>query len=154
MILSTVLLMYAAKLNFINEYARQLEIKHGIEKELILAIIKVESNFNPNAIGKTHKERGLMQLRPTFHKASFDIKENMDEGVTYLAKMRKVCNNRYKEAWFVCYNTGSNVKLEFVQASNYYQKVKVAYGEQKRKSSIYRMCSSQSSSKLCNQAIP
>lgn len=154
MLLSTTLIAYALKLSYIQSYASYLETQTGIEKELILAIIKVESNFNQYAIGKTHKERGLMQLRPTYHKASFNIKDNMDEGVAYLMYLKKRCTKKYGEAWFVCYNHGPNKTLDFVKDSNYYQKVKAAYNEQKKASELYRMCKSSSTSKFCIKAIP
>jgi hypothetical protein len=154
MILSTLLISSAITYTTIKDQVVYEASKYGIEPELVLAIIKVESNFNYMAIGKTHKERGLMQLRPKYFKASFNPSENIQEGISYLAKVKRLCKNRYGEAWFVCFNHGPNRTLAFVKDSNYYQKVKVAYGEQKRKSSIYRMCSSQSSSKFCNQANP
>ena len=154
MILTTILLSSAITYTTIRDQVYFEASKYGIEPELVLAIIKTESNFNPKAVGRSHKERGLMQLRPTYFKASFEPSANIQEGVEYLAKVRKLCYSKYGEAWFVCYNTGSNRTLEFVKLSNYYQKVKVAYVEQKKQSSIYRMCSSRSSSKFCNQAVP
>ena len=99
MILTTILLSSAITYTTIRDEVYFQASKHGIEPELVLAIIKTESNFNPKAVGKTHKERGLMQLRPKYHKASFDIKENIEEGVTYLAKLKKICKKRYQEAW-------------------------------------------------------
>lgn len=154
MILSSLLLAHAMKLALISDYAYYLGKKHGIEPELILAIIKVESNFNQYAVGKTHKERGLMQLRPTFHKASFDIMENLEEGVAYLQQMKRRCSKKYGEAFFVCYNHGSNKTLDFVKDSNYYQKVRKAYDEQKKATAIHRMCSPFSQNKFCLKAIP
>lgn len=153
MILSSVALVYAMKLAFIHDYAYYLGRKHGIEPELILAIIKVESNFNQYAVGKTHKERGLMQLRPTFHKASFNIEENLEEGVAYLQQMKRRCSKKYGEAWWVCFNHGANKTLDFVKDSNYYQKVRKAYDEQQKKT-LYRMRKTSGTSKLCVRAIP
>lgn len=153
MILTTILVSSAITYTTIRDQVYYEATKHGIEPELVLAIIKTESNFNPKAIGKTHKERGLMQLRPKYFKASFEPSANIEEGVEYLAKIRKLCKNRYKEAWFVCFNHGPNKTLTFVKDSNYYQKVKVAYEQEKKKSSN-RVCASRSTSKFCNGALP
>lgn len=105
--------------------------EYGIDPTLILSIVQVESNYKPAAIGKSHKERGLMQLRPKyFPDATFDIEQNMRMGVKHLVKMRKACINKYKEAWFICYNLGPNGKLiNHPKKFPYYTKVMVAYGE-------------------------
>jgi len=62
--------------------------KYGLEPELVIAIIKVESNFNPKAW--SHKDaRGLMQLIPATARRfkvsnSWDPVENMRGGMAYL----------------------------------------------------------------------
>lgn len=100
---------------------------YGIERELILAIIKVESNFEVKAVGKSHKERGLMQLNPRyFPTARFDVASNLRQGVRYLARVREACYERYREAWFICYNTGPNARLKKPKTFSYYKKVMYA----------------------------
>jgi len=107
--------------SIINKYAAA----YRISPALVKAIIKVESNFNEQAVGRTHKEVGLMQLHPRyFPLASFDPAANIKMGVKYLAKMRQACYSRYKEAWFICYNTGPNTKRQVnVKLNKYYKKV-------------------------------
>ena len=62
--------------------------KYGLEPELVIAIIKVESNFNPKAW--SHKDaRGLMQLIPATARRfkvsnTWDPVENMRGGMAYL----------------------------------------------------------------------
>lgn len=105
---------------------------YGIEEELIHAIVKTESNYDTKAIGKRYKERGLMQLRPTFFpKAKLDVASNLRMGVKYLAKVREICYPKYADAWFVCYNTGPYAKkLAKPTLHSYYRKVQYAKKEQ------------------------
>lgn len=74
--------------------------KYGVEEELALAIIQVESNFNQYA--KSSKNAiGLMQLQEDFairwkgKKDYFDIKNNLDAGIHWIAYLSSKCNNNY-----------------------------------------------------------
>lgn len=119
-----------------NQAAKEavhLEAKYGIEAELILAIAKVESNFKVGAVGSSHGEIGLMQLRPTFFpKATFDVKNNMELAARHLSAIRPRCKAKYGQAWWVCYNIGQN-RAATVKARSlpYYSKVMAAYGKEK-----------------------
>lgn len=62
--------------------------KHGVDPYLVKAVIKAESNFDPNAVSPKNAQ-GIMQLIP--ETASdygvsdpFDAKDNMEGGVQYL----------------------------------------------------------------------
>ena len=44
-----------------RQYVEKYAEKYGVEKELLYAVIKVESKFDPNAISKS-KAKGLMQI--------------------------------------------------------------------------------------------
>jgi len=83
-------------------------IKQQVDPVIALAVAKVESDFNPNAVGSVG-EIGVYQLRPEFHDVKKgDVKHNVKVGVRYLKRMEAVCREKYKDAWYVCYNTGPN----------------------------------------------
>lgn len=80
---------------FSQEVERAAEI-YGIEKERIYAVMKVESNFNPNVVSKANA-RGLLQIIPSTYKELcqkrgvdyrqedlFDPAINIDFGIYYL----------------------------------------------------------------------
>lgn len=67
---------------------RKLSSKYGIPAEIILSIIKVESDFDPGALSPKGA-MGLMQLMPSTAQAlgvrdPFDPEENLEAGVRYL----------------------------------------------------------------------
>lgn len=88
----------------IEQYAEQ----HGLDPVLVIAVMRVESCLDRNAVSRAGA-RGLMQLMPaTAHELGvrdiFDPAENIRGGTTYLAQMLKRFNNT--ELALAAYNAG------------------------------------------------
>lgn len=83
--------------------------KYGVDRNLILAIIKQESNFNPNAVSSAGA-KGLMQLMDFNSEAygltnPFDIDENIEAGVKHIKGYLNMFNGNL-EMSLMAYNGG------------------------------------------------
>jgi soluble lytic murein transglycosylase-like protein len=72
----------------LNGLIEEAAFRHQIDPDLIRAIIRVESNFDPNAVSPAGA-RGLMQLIPSTAmrfgvQNAFDPRSNLDGGIRYL----------------------------------------------------------------------
>jgi soluble lytic murein transglycosylase-like protein len=83
--------------------------KEGLDTKLVIAVIKVESNFNRFAVSPKGA-KGLMQLMPSVQKdegvkSIFDPTDNISAGVRYLKKLLNACSGDLGLA-LAAYNAG------------------------------------------------
>lgn len=117
----------------IEESAR----KHNVDPNLVRAVIKVESNFNPRAISRTGA-MGLMQLMPkTARQLSvtnpFDPQQNVDAGVRHLKHLLNNYGGDVKLT-LAAYNAGegavqrNNGVPPYRETRDYVKKITDIYG--------------------------
>lgn len=126
----------------VDKYSKE----YGVDPKLVLAIIKTESNFNPN-VKSSAGAMGLMQLMPfnceTFNvKNPFDIEENIRGGIAHFKEYLDRYNGNVEMA-LMAYNGGptrmanrgvtdpSHIYKMPKETQNYVPKVLKNYKEEK-----------------------
>jgi soluble lytic murein transglycosylase-like protein len=93
----------------LRDLARAAATRHGLDPELVLAVVGVESAFEPRAVSPKGA-RGLMQLMPRTARElgvadAFDAEANLDGGSRYLQALLKRYGGDLRRA-LSAYNAG------------------------------------------------
>jgi len=99
-----------------DEYIRQAATLYQIPEELVRAVIRVESDFDPRAVSPANA-RGLMQLIPETADRmmvtdSFDPRQNIFGGVRYLRVLANLFNGDI-QLTIAAYNAGEGAVMRY-----------------------------------------
>jgi soluble lytic murein transglycosylase-like protein len=111
--------------------------RHNVDANLVRALVKVESNFNPNAISRKGA-MGLMQLMPTTARQlkvtnPFNPEENVDAGVRHLKQLLESYGGDVRLS-LAAYNAGSGAVSrnrgipKYRETQNYVRRITGLYG--------------------------
>jgi soluble lytic murein transglycosylase-like protein len=122
----------------IDAAIEQAAARHNVDPNLVRAVVKVESNFNPNAVSRKGA-MGLMQLMPATArqlnvKNPFDPEQNVDAGVRHLKQLLESYGGDIKLS-LAAYNAGAGAVARssgvphFAETQNYVRRItKLYYG--------------------------
>ena len=110
--------------------------RHNVDPNLVRSVIKVESNFNPNAVSRKGA-MGLMQLMPQTARSlnvtnPFDPQQNVDAGVRHLKKLLESYGGDVPLT-LAAYNAGSRAVARsagiphFSETQNYVRRITNLY---------------------------
>jgi len=110
--------------------------RHNVDPNLVRAVVKVESNFNSNAVSRKGA-MGLMQLMPSTARSlnvknPFDPEQNVDAGVRHLKQLLENYNGDVNLT-LAAYNAGSGAVARsagvprFAETQNYVRRITNLY---------------------------
>lgn len=111
--------------------------RHNVDPNLVRALVKVESNFNPNAVSRKGA-MGLMQLMPQTARQlkvsnPFNPEENVDAGVRHLKRLLDNYGGNVQLS-LAAYNAGSGAVARssgiphYAETRNYVKRITTLYG--------------------------
>ena len=111
--------------------------RHNVDPNLVRALVKVESNFNPNAVSRKGA-MGLMQLMPQTARQlkltnPFDPQQNIDAGVRHLKQLLQSYGGDVRLS-LAAYNAGSGAVSRsrgiprYSETQNYVRRITGLYG--------------------------
>jgi soluble lytic murein transglycosylase-like protein len=114
----------------------QAAARHNVDPNLVRSVIKVESNFNPNAVSRKGA-MGLMQLMPSTARSlhvtnPFDPQQNVDAGVRHLKQLLESYGGNIKLS-LAAYNAGAGAVARssgiprFSETQNYVRRITEIY---------------------------
>ena len=120
----------------IDTAIEQAAARHNVDPNLVRAVIKVESNFNPNAVSRKGA-MGLMQLMPSTARQlnvnnPFDPEQNVDAGVRHLKQLLESYGGDIKLT-LAAYNAGAGAVARssgvphYAETQNYVRRITNLY---------------------------
>lgn len=120
--------------------------RHNVDPSLVRSVVKVESNFNPNAVSRKGA-MGLMQLMPSTARSlnvanPFDPAQNVDAGVRHLRKLLDSYGGNVPLS-LAAYNAGAGAVARsagvphFKETQNYVRRITNLYNGGEPDSSIF-----------------